>query len=394
MTSSNDGQTRTRPYTPSSLTQASTVTPSLVTATHPNQVPSGGLSCPPSRLADITNRPFTASDAPTSLHTHFQEAARSRPVSALAVPNYIDRSASGRISSPLTPPVFFPRPTSATTDLLEQSSLHTSISPQGSAAKATEEYPQYGSARPDVSMLSNSPHTAETPLPPRRELPFQRSSAPLSSGSDTNRPSSRPSTGIMGPPPLPVRVATLRPASARDAPLETELPQLPQPTVITNSMSRLLETQRPPRTPESNMHHHTSPLYQDARPLSSPSPNTDRSPDSSPSVFTRPNLDTSPLGVRDMSGNDAHSPRRIVTLKTRATPPTSLILSSDQVEPEALRTIGTSDVNDLKAYSMQSEDGRRATLNEYIFRHLESDDFLTLVEDMETCWARVALGMR
>jgi hypothetical protein len=42
---------------------------------------------------------------------------------------------------------------------------------------------------------------------------------------------------------------------------------------------------------------------------------------------------------------------------------------------------------------MQSDEGRRAALNEFIFRQLESDDFLTLVEDMEASWARVALGM-
>lgn len=33
-------------------------------------------------------------------------------------------------------------------------------------------------------------------------------------------------------------------------------------------------------------------------------------------------------------------------------------------------------------------------INDLIFRHLESEDFLVLVEDVETAWARVALGMR
>jgi hypothetical protein len=54
-------------------------------------------------------------------------------------------------------------------------------------------------------------------------------------------------------------------------------------------------------------------------------------------------------------------------------------------------------VNDnekLAAYALQSDEGRRAALNEFVYRHLESDDFLTLVQDMETAWARVALGMQ
>ncbi|KAI4924339.1 uncharacterized protein J4E92_007420 [Alternaria infectoria] len=32
-----------------------------------------------------------------------------------------------------------------------------------------------------------------------------------------------------------------------------------------------------------------------------------------------------------------------------------------------------------------------AALNEFVYRHLESDDFLTLVQDMEATWARVAM---
>lgn len=57
-------------------------------------------------------------------------------------------------------------------------------------------------------------------------------------------------------------------------------------------------------------------------------------------------------------------------------------------------TIGIDDADRLAAYATQTDEGRRAALNEFIFRHLENEDFLTLVEDMETAWARVALGMR
>jgi hypothetical protein len=43
---------------------------------------------------------------------------------------------------------------------------------------------------------------------------------------------------------------------------------------------------------------------------------------------------------------------------------------------------------------MQSAEGRRAALNEFIFQQLENDDFITLLEDMETAWARTGLGMK
>ena len=41
---------------------------------------------------------------------------------------------------------------------------------------------------------------------------------------------------------------------------------------------------------------------------------------------------------------------------------------------------------------MQSDDGRKAALNDFILKALDSNDFLTLVEDMETNWARLGLG--
>jgi hypothetical protein len=75
-----------------------------------------------------------------------------------------------------------------------------------------------------------------------------------------------------------------------------------------------------------------------------------------------------------------------------ATPPTSTSTFQDfsTSTVSALRQTGD---DNLAAYTMQSDEGRRAALNEFIFRQLESEDFLTLVEDMETSWARVALGM-
>lgn len=47
------------------------------------------------------------------------------------------------------------------------------------------------------------------------------------------------------------------------------------------------------------------------------------------------------------------------------------------------------EMDKLAEYLKQPGEVRRAALNEYIYRQLQSDDFLALVEDMETCWARI-----
>jgi hypothetical protein len=50
--------------------------------------------------------------------------------------------------------------------------------------------------------------------------------------------------------------------------------------------------------------------------------------------------------------------------------------------------------DDLAAYVMQSDDDRRAALNEFVYKQVNNDHFITLLEDMETCWARSRIGMR
>ncbi|KAF3006420.1 hypothetical protein E8E13_000756 [Curvularia kusanoi] len=47
---------------------------------------------------------------------------------------------------------------------------------------------------------------------------------------------------------------------------------------------------------------------------------------------------------------------------------------------------------DLKNYAMQSSDNRRVALDNFVLNSLDSPEFLTLVEDMETNWARIGLG--
>ncbi|KAH9859478.1 hypothetical protein IAQ61_011259 [Plenodomus lingam] len=391
MTPSNDTQANARPYTPSSA-RGLPVKHNVTATTYPHQALPGGLSCPPSHLADIASRPYSASDASVPTHTRLQDVAHSRPFSALAGYNSADSTIPGLSSSPLTPPVYFARPSSATTELLQQSSTNAGFPPRDSFTSSLEEASRHNTTRLDASPPSSSSHSAEASLPPRRELPFQRSSAPRSSGSDTIQPSSRSSTSLMGPPPLPVRVTNLRPSSARDGAMETDRLQSAQPTLLAEPESRLQAAQKPPRTPDASKDMHSgidSFAHQDKgsqRP-SNFSPIHSSSPGSSPSFPRRSETVFPP-------GNTLQGPRRAASLNT-STPPRSFDnMLNTHLAPSTSQACQADDVHGLRGYAMQSEDGRRAALNEFIFRHLENDDFLTLVEDMETCWARAALGMR
>ena len=72
------------------------------------------------------------------------------------------------------------------------------------------------------------------------------------------------------------------------------------------------------------------------------------------------------------------------------TPPTSVAgRGVSMSNPGATTSVNETD--QLATYAMQSDEGRRAALNEFVYRHLESDDFLTLVQDMEATWARVVM---
>jgi hypothetical protein len=71
-------------------------------------------------------------------------------------------------------------------------------------------------------------------------------------------------------------------------------------------------------------------------------------------------------------------------------PPT--FLASDSMRQTG-KAPESSPNDSLARYAMQSEEGRRAALNEFIMRNLEDDGFLTLLEDMKVAWARTGLHM-
>jgi hypothetical protein len=375
MSATNNSQSRPSTSTSAALpgaTTSSSVSQTLV-------VQPVGPSCPPSRLTEISNRPFTAVTAPTSIESQVQEAAYTRPVSSYT--GHADGALNRKISfsGPLRPPEYFTRPSSATSTILDLSAS-TYLSNDRSHMPIEDSRPNF-TIRPD---------TAEAALPPRRELPFQRPSMPRSAGSDGSRPSSRPSTGLMGPPPLPQRVASLRPASSRAANSESELPSLPKPSLSAGAQQQPSWMQQPPRTPNQD---------QSPPPSSQASPNLcedkenlppwSSSSNFSPLPYKRPA--SGPLSslsdvAQKMHHSESHSPL--------STPPTSSTFHQPQLCTGTCGVLQLAAGRDLANYALQSPEDRRAGLNEFIFKHLEDDNFVTLVEDMEACWGRVGLGMR
>ncbi|OWY43123.1 hypothetical protein CUC08_Gglean010590 [Alternaria sp. MG1] len=358
-----------------------------------NRSPAGRLSCPPSRLAEISSRPYTSHSASSNTGSQLQGGTCPRPASATPAYAREDMGMSASLSGPLAPPVLFARPTSATSDILGRSHLDTSPA-SDQQMSAVEGTPYLSTERSDTAMLfsrpgsancpdsatrpgtANRPDSAEIP-PPRRELPFPRLSSPRSSGSD----SVQPSTGTMGPPPLPSRAASGRPSSSRSAmSKEIELPPLPQPTVVSKTV-RGDKAMQQPRTPNQDRF---SPLRAKTSPhegVESRSPLTS-SPMSSSLSFKKLSSTALPTPLGTLS-NAAQNTHHIVFQSAPITPPTSVTGHRS----------GTNETDGLTAYATQSDEERRAVLNEFVFRHLESDDFLTLVQDMETAWARVAMGM-
>ncbi|KAF1911285.1 hypothetical protein BDU57DRAFT_560412 [Ampelomyces quisqualis] len=373
-----------QPRAPNSTSTAMT-SPSTTANSPLGQVaPTAGPACPPSRLKDISSRPYTAVTAPTAIESQLQEAAHARPASAYAGAADSAKNRNTSFSGPLNPPEYFARPNSATSAVLDLSS------PDDRPLTAIEQSPVSIDDRPDTALLLHRPDTAEAALPPRRELPFPRSPLPRSAGSDGTRPSSRPSTGIMGPPPLPARVASLRPASSRAANQELDLPPLPKPTILSSAQQQpSWMQQQPPRTPDS---HHNTPtstqisIYEDQE---------NRPPSSSNSNFSPLSYKKSASNMPSSTGllTDQHR-RHTDSPSPLSTPPTSFSFQQTHVlaGPSAAKAAINSD--DLAAYAMQSEEGRRAALNEFIYKQLENDNFLTLLEDTETCWARTGLGTK
>lgn len=381
MTTAGAGQSRA-PTSVSTLKSSSTIS---INSERSHVAQNTGAPYTASRATEIASRPFTAVTAPTCIESQVQEAAHARPASS-----YTSRRAPS-LTGPLRPPEYFARPTSATSLALDNS---TSVYASNDQTHSTYTPAfQSSDSRSETAMLFNRPDTAEAALPPRRELPFSRLSSPRSAGSDDARPNSRLSTGLMGPPPLPQRVASLRPASSRAA-TDAELPPLPKPTIVNSAQQQPSWMRQAPRTPEND--HTTSSgtqeAYGDTQENRSP---TSSSSNFSPLAYKRASSNTSPpnrplSSLSDSSQNRPHTDSPSSQLSS----PISQTIPKIHVHAETSNQSNLNLSTDLSDYAMQPEEGRRAALNEFLFKNLENDNFLTLLEDMETCWARAGLGMK
>jgi hypothetical protein len=338
-------------------------------------ISSPGPSFPPSRLSEISSRPSTAHPSVTALQS--QNVNTIRPASAC----------STTMSNPLIPPVYFPRPASSssimtlplsntTAPTLNEPSYSMMSLPSNSTneANATMSAPRSSS-----SMIYSGPDTSDLVIPPRRELPFGRSTSILA-GREESPPRSAGSTGAMGPPPVPspLRSARRSPSSictTREAP---DMPPLPQPTFV-----RGAET---PTTAGSNSGRMTS-------------RGSDRSILPRPTILGEP-ASSSPLpghwssmsGIGDLSvtAQDSHqSPPQCHF----PTPPVSEISYQDRVASELYNMIAANGNEGLAAYAMQSDEGRKTALNDFMMKHIDDENFLTLVQDVSICWSRIGLGL-
>ncbi|KAL6707765.1 hypothetical protein ACN47E_003886 [Coniothyrium glycines] len=378
MNSTRDTQAPTHPRTPS---PARSSTAHATSAPEPcSNALTESLSCPPSRLADIASRPYTATNPPKAVVSYVQEAAHIRPASALGDQRKETARLHHTLSGPLAPPFYFPRPKSATSDTLGQPcDAYQSQSLDNPVLMINHSDAELGN-----DMSSQRPMTADTLLPPRRELPFQRSSLSSSPQSDNGRSNSRPSTGLMGPPPLPCRVTSLRPASSRAAGSEATLSPLSQPIgkVTRTDQFRLPAPAQPQSDKSVEQRYLVTENMESLRTFSSPvSLPTLRETSGAYSVL---NPQASNSGNRETGQGSIQSPGSLQT---------SLVTTSDPLTTSQAARFESDHLDRLAGYDRQPEDGRRAALNEFIYLHLESDEFLALIEDMETCWARIAIGM-
>ena len=316
-----------------------------------------GPSCPPSQLSEITGRPGTAVPlSSATLETHLKDAASLRPSTA----SFFNpgSTASSR------------RPDSA-----------ASLSPYEMASRLPL------SARPDTatSLIASD-------LPPRRELPFERLDTPDSATSTSTRPGSRPLSSAMGPPVMPASAlaGTKRPNSRAGSSHSTELPALRKPTYISKTLTgqaaklnagpgSILSARDAIRPQSAIVQNNYTAMQQMMSSAPVLSPTTPR-PASSYNTTT-----IHPLSIA--SNNHSHAE----ISASLATPPGSDINMLSSSPPD--KGNNEQHAEELAAYAQQSNDVRLNVLNDFIFQHLQDDNFLTLVDDMAMTWARIGTGL-
>ncbi|KAF2468485.1 uncharacterized protein BDR25DRAFT_304922 [Lindgomyces ingoldianus] len=349
----------------------------------PSRIPVTGqyqttISTPPSSSGHQVQR---ASTLPTQAHPYvLQNRDRDRPASAYSAPG--NRESTFPLlpklapPDPLVPPEYFLRPATSSSDLITPSSsrmlrgehfLHSlSSSPRPSPSSSSivgearerfsglapiQEDEALSPSRPGTTLLFSHHDTNKTDLSCRRELPLEQSSSSRLPSSDTAQSAHRPSTA-MEPPELPLPARTIPRAlnaASRSSSRAMDLPPLPQPTFIEDT-NKLAKVQRTPLNASFD---------NDVRPLSPTSQNARQIPSTA----------SSPLCS---SSSDTARQKRVISQMSETT---------------------ASHADNLAAYASQSQEERIAALNDFMMNQLDDDNFVTLVEDVSICWARIALGL-
>ncbi|KAF2706397.1 hypothetical protein K504DRAFT_459692 [Pleomassaria siparia CBS 279.74] len=319
---------------------------------------------------------------PSYLQRH--ESTYKRPMSAHAAMSGPQYSDDPYRTNPLIPPEYFPMPfTSSSTFGLPTVNMPTSNTPEPVDARPGT---AMSDVRPGTAFSTSCPGTAQSDLrpdtavsetrsgtgfsngrlytafsdtrpgpalqfsgldpnpvviPPRRELPFGRSPTGKATSHSASRPTSSAShCAPMGPPPPP----TQRRNEERRPSTSPTFPPLPMPTIVDRTTFKTI-------TPPSS-----SPQRVSGKP-----------------IVPAENACTSRGPAQTQHGSQASALERIVE--------------------ELSRSNVAQDKDGLAAYAMQSEEARKAVLNDFMMRHIDDDNFLTLVEDMSGCWSSIGLGL-
>ncbi|KAF2267518.1 hypothetical protein CC78DRAFT_613954 [Lojkania enalia] len=373
--------------TPSSLSQNASKSGSPSTVS--GKPESGGPSYPPSGLVEISNRPLTAplshsqhrkltSPSPECTQT-MEECRRPHTAATSASDTSSDNTVKGNSYSQ---PASLPQHKQGhEVNPADRANAYSGLvtrqrNPQHATKMSTSnplippEYFQHPAISAPLPVIyeehmdeSSRPPTSNTEidvpwtgssmgLPPRRELPFGRSSSPKVPSSDFDRPSSHLSSSAMRPLPLP-SLTTLSGGPTPPLIRGLDLSPLPLPTFLANAAER-----GSPAPPSKS--HSLERAHNDRRITSS--------------------------SILDTSTQRQQS-------STPISPPHHSEPAQNRVLSEITDNTNTSGSGNLAAYSMHSPEGRKDILNDFILKHLDDDNFVTLVEDLSTCWAYIGLGI-
>ncbi|PSN73632.1 hypothetical protein BS50DRAFT_569130 [Corynespora cassiicola Philippines] len=279
-------------------------------------------------------------------YTNTNSLAFTSPSTPRYEQHHLCQSDTAGLPESLQPPQYLTQPSSSSS---RPSSSSSQISPVRSLPSGLTSFEKRFPKTTSSSVFADRPATCEGTVPPRRQLPFEKPSTPVSSGSDSHRPGS----ASMPPPLRPASsygdsrtVATAR--AIGDA---IDFAPLPRPTPVqkrarsSSNTSVGISCDRPPSPLSSNVRGN---LHESST--------------------------TPPLSSHD----------RAASIEDGFNTSEARVLAAITATTEA-------NTRGLAEYASLSNQQRALQLNNFILQHLEDDNFLALAQDMEVCWGRLAL---